>query len=281
LANSYTKKDFLDINELFIIAIIALGLPIYLLFAYGFFEYDLLPTYNFKGSERGYTFGIVNFLTHEYGVTGRFSSFAREPGLLQVFILLALRNRIMRMQGSIDILSLMLIVALFLGKSTAGIFVLLIVLLMSCNFYKYKIFFALFGCIFIYFFIIELKDIILYKLFGTSAFEERYARYVYFIEADITTLIFGLGNNGYNEVVAPYNIGGWDSFLQLIQRYGIFSIIIIMLLLCLTNYSDPIILLIIALAFFSQSLWFYPIICFFYFRPGVVKSINHRGSPLS
>ncbi|WVN42139.1 hypothetical protein AOB54_01790 [beta proteobacterium MWH-UniP1] len=280
LANSYTKKDFLDINESFIIVIIALGLPIYLPFSYGLFDYDLLPIYNFKGCERGYTVGIVNFLTHEYGVTARFSSFAREPGIMQVFILLALNNRIVRMRGSIDVLSLMLIVALFLGKSTTGLFAMLIVLMMSCNFYKNKIFFALFGCIFIYFFIIELKYIFDYKLFNTHAFEARYNRYEYLINTNLVDLIFGLGNNVYNETLAANDLGGFDSFLQLIQRYGIIAIFTLFLLLFLNNYNDPAPLIIILLAFFSQSLWLDPIISYFYFCPAVVKRFGYQYSPL-
>ena len=50
---------------------------------------------------------------------------------------------------------------------------------------------------------------------------------------DINEILFGYGNTFYKKIIGTSDLGGWDTFLQLSQRYGIISFLVISFILVL------------------------------------------------
>lgn len=259
-----SKKDFLDANERLSILSIVIGLPVFLYIIADPSNIEYVPSYSFKGQIRGYSLGFVNFLIHEYGLSGRFTGFAREPGVLQMLYLLALWNRLQRLGNKLDFLSILIITAIFFSKSTAGIAAMFMLLALSVDRKNAIIYLLLIGAISLYF-RQEFLNIYEYKLFGSYSFSVRYDRYSYFLSNDIFRLLTGHGNAGYDIFFGSQQLGGWDTVLMVTQRYGILGVLLIYGLLVYKNYRSPGIWIVIGLSFFSQSVWFYPIVSFFYF----------------
>jgi hypothetical protein len=265
LSRLITKEEFLISNYYLMTTVSIIGIPVFLLATYFGVIETLFPSYEVKGVHGGYSIGVVNFLSHDSGVANRFTAFGREPGAIQVFYLIALNFRLIISNGKLDIYCYLLIIALLLGKSTAGYVGLIIVLVAQMKLYKNINIYSLLFIVFLGGFIAsQISLFIDYKLFGSAAFSDRYDRYSYLIDTPSINYIFGIGSVAYRDLIVQ-NIAGWDSFLQIIQRYGIFALISTIFLLLINNIKNPILSTIIFLSFFTQSMWFYPIISFFYF----------------
>ena len=108
------------------------GVPAFILFLYfpnvivSFFSYEY-------GGYTSNTIGFLNIHTSDNWISSRYSGFASEPGLLSTYICLALYSRTVKNYGNIDKYSMLMILAIFLSKSTAGIISMLFILLINLN----------------------------------------------------------------------------------------------------------------------------------------------------
>jgi hypothetical protein len=260
-----TKDHFFYANEKLVNWSILLGIPIFLLIRFFPSILEFSFSYNFDGFNHK-TFIITNIhYTEEGKLSDRFVGFGREPGLTQLFYILALWSRLNR-NGRITMPVILIIIAIVLGRSTAGLFTMLLVILINFPFKKNLKYILLFSPIAVYFLISQINFHIENKLAGSNSFINRYERYITFFISDIKYILFGYGNAFYKKSIGISDLGGWDTFLQLSQRYGIITFALISLLLFLNNPKYTTVSLIIFITFFSQLIWFYPAIAFFYFN---------------
>jgi hypothetical protein len=103
-----------------------------------------------------------------------------------------------------------------------------------------------------------------YKLTNSNSFDGRYSRLFKLLENwNITQLLFGRGSNFYDSELKQQDLGGFDSFTNIIQRYGILTFLHISI--CLFINNKFLFALILLLTFLSQPIWSAPFITMFYF----------------
>ena len=260
-----TKEHFFYANEKLVHWSLIIGIPIFLLIGVFPFILNFALSYNYGGYFHK-TFIVTNIHYAEEGqLSDRFVGFGREPGVTQFFYILALWSRLKR-NGKFTLPIILIILAIVLGKSTAGFFTMMLVILLTMPIKKNLKFILLFSPILIYIVYDQFNYHLQNKLAGSDSFIYRYERYYNFFTSDIYNIIFGYGNAFYKKSIGISDLGGWDTFLQLSQRYGIISFVFISLLLFLNNRKFNTVSLIIFITFFSQLIWFYPAIAFFYFN---------------
>lgn len=263
-ATSATKEELLYANERLVILSLVVGIPIWIILSANPSMVLSTPTYTY-GNFTHHTLFFVNFLIHE-SVSERFVGFASEPGLTQIFYTLALWFRLKRNSGNFDWQVILIIAAIFLGKSTAGLFTLMAIIALSVpkkNLIKILVMSLPFFVYFIY-------EEVLYhfenKLVGSDSFEYRYDRYNDFFGGNILSIILGHGNSYYSSVIANAGVGGFDSFLQVSQRYGLVICLSFFALLLLNNRRYPVVGFVVALGYFSQAIWLLPAIATLHFK---------------
>ncbi len=260
-----TKEHFFYANEKLVHWSLIIGIPIFLLIGVFPFILNFALSYNYGGYFHK-TFIVTNIHYAEEGqLSDRFVGFGREPGVTQFFYILALWSRLKR-NGKFTLPIILIILAIVLGKSTAGFFTMMLVILLTMPIKKNLKYIFLFSPILVYFVFDQFNYHLQNKLAGSDSFIYRYERYYNFFTSDINNIIFGYGNALYKKSIGISDLGGWDTFLQLSQRYGIISFVLISLLLFLNNRKFTTVSLIIFITFFSQLIWFYPAIAFFYFN---------------
>lgn len=263
VSKKYNITDFLGYleNIIFILAFFSLiGVFIYT------FLPDLvnkLPSYNFYHTthKTGYFF---NILIQGSSIVKRNAGIAWEPGAFQFLLNIGFYSYLkINKKNSLFRISIYSI-SIFTTRSTVGIFILFILIIKYVTKNKNTIFMFIIVLLLLYnTFYEELVYQINYKLIGSYAFEIRIKP---FLDALIVgkNNFFGLGNTGfdlfYNDIQAP-----WESIGQIITRYGYILIIYIFLRLfnLLKNYK--ILFIILILTFFSQNIWYFPLITPFYF----------------
>lgn len=265
LSQAITRDEFFRANEALVKFTLILGLPIHLVTIMYPGIIDAGVTYR-HGEELHVTF----FVTHVYlmgdEVSRRFVGFASEPGLSQVFYLMAIYSRSRENGGRIDWLIGMILLAIFLSRSTFGIVMVGLVSIISFGPVKTCKYIVLASPLIMTIVIDEFAYHLTSKLVGSESFGARYDRYSYLVENDLVSLAFGRGNVFYSETIAPSDLGGWDSFLQVVQRYGLFFMLYVFSCLLLNNIRNYAgIVFIISTAFFAQSIWILPAVSFFYF----------------
>jgi hypothetical protein len=260
-----TKEHFFYANEKLVHWTLLIGLPIFLLISLFPFISNFALTYNYGGYFHK-TFIVTNIHYAEEGqLSDRFVGFGREPGVTQFFYILALWSRLKR-NRKFTLPVILIILAVILGKSTAGFFTMILVIFLTIPI-KNNIKYILISSPLIIFFLIDQFNYHWQnKLSGSDSFVYRYERYYNFFNSDFTNIMFGYGNAFYKKSIGVTDLGGWDTFLQLSQRYGVISFILISIILFLNNKKYAIVSLIIFITFFSQLIWFYPAIAFFYFK---------------
>lgn len=260
-----TKEHFFYANEKLVHWSLLIGLPLFLLIGFFPFILNFALSYNYGGYFHK-TFLVTNIHYAEEGqLSDRFVGFGREPGVTQFFYILALWSRLKR-NGKFTLPVILIILAIILGNSTAGFFTMMLVILLTMPIKKNLKYIFLFSPVLVYILVDQFNYHLQNKLAGSDSFIYRYERYYNFFTTDIANIIFGYGNAFYKKSIGITDLGGWDTFLQLSQRYGVITFVLISLLLFLNNRKFTTVSLIIFITFFSQLIWFYPAIAFFYFN---------------
>ena len=273
LSQSLNKYDALFINEKLVTFFVIIGLPFHFILITQPNLVNFLLNYNY-GDTAHKTLIILNAHISESGLyEGRFMSFAWEPGIMQMLLNLALFNRLKRFHNKLDLFSIIILISIFFTYSTAGYFICFLILLFTKQFFKpFFLFLLLILSPFIYQAISQAIQIQLtFKLSGSDSFAFRYDRlYLIFKNWDFLQLVFGRGSNYYDFVLKQQDLGGFDSFTNIIQRYGLVTFIFISS--CLFVNNNKIVALIIFLTFLSQSIWYAPFVAFFYFKDNTLQS---------
>jgi len=266
VAQKVSRTNFFLANEALVGFTLIIGLPIYLLSLIYPEIVQFALNYNYGGFDNK-TFIFTNLLMlDEYSIK-RFVGFGSEPGLTQIFYLLALFSRLSRNGGKVDAFLLTVLMAIFFSKSTFGI---LVAILLLANLVPLKAlikYLIIFSPIIYFTLVDELAYHFSTKLVGSDSFSLRYDRYIEFFGSDLVNVIFGYGNYYYLSLIAPFDLGGWDSFLQVSQRYGLIFVFLLLLFLFVNNRKSQFpVFAVICLSFFVQSIWFISVIAYFYFE---------------
>lgn len=266
LAQKVSRADFLSANEKIVKLSLAIGLPIFIFLQMfpELIQFGLNYTY---GNFTGKTFVFLNVLGSEENFISRFTGFGSEPGLTQIFYLLALFSRLSRNGGRIDFFLFFVLVAIFLSRSTFGIFICSLLLAKLIPFRRYFQYSIILLPLAFFVLVDEINYHLSYKLIGSDSFSVRYDRYLEFFKGDFINILFGYGNSYYLNQIAPFDLGGFDSFLQVSQRYGLIFVFFLFFLILFSNkYLRFPMFFIIIIGFFSQYIWYLPVIAFFYFE---------------
>ncbi len=158
------------------------------------------------------------------------------------------------------------LLSLVFTRSTAGLIVVIFVIIKLVSSNKRFLFVILFLLIALFENILqEINYQLTYKLYGSYAFELRWQPIVEgFTEA--RKHIFGIGNSGYDIYYKTRTQPPWESFGQIFLRYGYPLFILINLLIrFLFNRQTWVIYFIFTVTFWSENIWFFPLVTPFYF----------------
>lgn len=265
LSRKYNRLEYLALLEkiIFIFAIISLlGVLIYTFSPNIVYRF---PIYNYYHTTR-YTGILFNFVINDGGnVVPRNSGIAWEPGVFQFLLNMGLYAylKITAKPSKFKILFYALVIAT--TGSTAGLLLFSIITFRVLLFDK-KLRWVV--VLMIVLFIGPIKDEIVYqynyKLFGSYAFNLRLDPMINAFKVGISNP-FGLGNVGYNQNLKSLNIGAWDSYGQIVARYGYGMLILILINFYNILKEDKILFFILIITFSSQGLWFAPLVTPFYF----------------
>jgi hypothetical protein len=262
LARFYAEDVFYHNLKITIINSLIIGLPIFLLTLIYPSLLDIGINYSIGDTDIHKSLIFLNFHYLDGVFTERFVGLGPEPGYTQIFLNIVLYV-ILKTEKKIGWKTVIIIISILLTKSTAGIICMIAIITFSIYslLTRYKIF-LLIGLILIW---PELNYHIDNKLFGSDSFDGRFSRYVYTYNTyDSWEILFGKGSDFYNIYLKLNDLGGFDSFLQMIQRYGLISLLIILFLLITSNAWAIVLILLVGI--FSQSIILSPFFWFFIFK---------------
>jgi hypothetical protein len=169
----------------------------------------------------------------------------------------------LKQSNKIDVQAVIFILSIISTNSTAGLLCMLLILLLSSK-GKVRLMLLLCSLVILPIAFQQIQYHLTHKLVGSAAFDGRFNP---FFNAFQYSLLypFGIGSVEYTAIYKELELGGWDSFSQLVLRYGYQGLFLV--ILCLGNITrkKPILGVIMWLSFFSQAIWFYPVVCCFYF----------------
>jgi len=205
---------------------------------------------------------FLNVITSELGFLKRNAGFASEPGLYQYVINLALWWRL-RKYRKIDLYSSVFIMSIITTNSTVGLLCMILILFFS-SLGRNKFFILALFLLLTPLYLDSLYYHLEYKLIGSDSFNGRSAPFFNAFSYSFEKPL-GIGSIEYMALYKDLEIGGWDSFSQLVLRYGYQGLFFVCFFLAMIFRREKILACIIFLSFTAQSIWFYPIVSCFYF----------------
>lgn len=264
LAKKYTLDEFLFILEkvLYILGLLSLvGMSIYYIAPTMINQF---PTYSFYGLTHR-TLYFFNFIYADGFLMVRNSGIAWEPGVFQILMNLGLaistRNR-----ATIDYKkTAVYILAIVLTRSTIGLLILMVNLVVLVRKNRW---FLLVIAIIVVIFSGDIISIISYqatnKWIGSLAFTNRFT-VSYNAIINCYKYPFGLGSTGYNAVYERLNIGSFDSYTQILMRYGYGLLAFIIFALYKIFRKHWYLGIILIMSLLTESMWSSVLFVFFYF----------------
>lgn len=265
LSRKYDRTEYMIYVEkiVFIFAVLSLlGVFIYTFSPNMVYSF---PTYNYYHTTR-HTGLIFNFVISDGGeVVARNSGIAWEPGVFQLLLNVGVHAYLQNTNKVNKLRILIYALGIVTTGSTAGVLLFSIITFRVIFFDKRLRWVFL---LMIALFIGPIKDEITYqynyKLFGSYAFGSRLEPMLNAFRVGLDYPL-GLGNVGYNQNLRSLNIGAWDSYGQIVVRYGYGMLMLILVSLYNILKEDKVLFFILAITFSSQGLWFAPLITPFYF----------------
>lgn len=207
---------------------------------------------------------LFNVLQDNQNIIPRNSGIAWEPGAFQFLVSIGLAFLSFSNFNNIPIIKMVIYVLTILSTfSTTGIinlvFFLLFFLLKKLRSTKNWGFAFIFFCIFIFLIYDQLSSHIDSKLIGSESFDVRFEPF-YNTIVNSFNFPFGIGNIGFDKFIESKSIGAYDSFGMILNRYGyllLFTTLYSYLLLFRINFLLGIFFITM---FFSQSLWYTPLV---------------------
>lgn len=266
IATNYTVDSFLLIIEkiLYFLAILSLvGMSVYFV-APGIIE--SFPTYTYYDLTHR-TVYFFNYIYAQGFLMVRNSGIAWEPGVFQILMNLGLAISV-KMFPQMDYKRVLIYtLAVILTRSTTGLLILMINLVIVIR--RKKIFIIVLAIVALVFsseLISIVSEQINYKWVGTMAFDNRYMRSINAI-AQSWNHPFGLGSTGYNAIYQAKGIGSFDSYTQVLMRYGYGLLLFLAFTLIRITKRTWYVGLIMGLSMLSESMWgsvFFTTIYFIY-----------------
>lgn len=243
---------------------------------------NYLPSYTYGGYTHK-TAIAFNVLFADGLLVTRNAGFAREPGVFQLLLNLGVLYESGR-RSQFQLLKLIILgLAIVLTQSTVGLIIYALIMLKVMRDVpgaKYIvaavmiIFFAQLSAIFNY----QLNV----KLIGSDSFDARFDPMVRAILMGADNPL-GLGNTGYTTVYATAGIGSFDSFSQILVRYGYIPFAIMLYLYGRLAKENLFLFFAIFLTSLSQNIWFEPLIITILFIPlsdGALTTMSHLRSAI-
>ncbi len=259
--SKYKKESLYSIEKtIFILSTISLLFhiavqinPSLLIFSYKY-------TY---GDFYGYTFFVVNILSDgDFNIINRFVGLASEPALWQFVLNFGLYLRL-KLYPKPGFLVTLYALYIYLTYSTLGY----LVLALQIAFFIRKSWVVL---LFILIFISQnFTDIVTSntanKLFSHVYFTNRYEASINAYKASLD-YPFGMGTSYYDQLYKVMEVGGHDSFSQILIRYGFISALFFIVLNLLSIYRNIKLGVILLATSLTQTSWFLPIFVFLYIK---------------
>lgn len=228
-----------------------------------------LPSYGYQGTTH-HTIGISNLLVYPDGlVVNRNSGIASEPGLFQMVLNLGVAAMLRFPKENFDALWFFKLgvigFAIFTTRSTMGLAVFCFLILIGALHSK-RLIFGLALSIFLTWEAIWLEATYQQenKLMGSEAFAGRFIP-MQTIFSEFITQPLGVGIARYNAQYIEMNWGSFDSFSQVLIRYGFPLALVLSFLLLRSLFETPLSVIVIALTLASQPIWATPLVAYFYF----------------
>lgn len=266
IAKNIGKQKFYKVfeNIMFIVAILSLiGMSIY------YISPNIIrsfPTYYFNDRTHR-TIYFFNYIFEDDWMNVRNSGIAWEPGLFMVILNVAL-NLAIRNSDKKKLFFRVLVygVAIILTRSTIGYFVFLInILTLIKKDKKYLILVVLLVISLSTLISAEIVYQLEYKLSGSTSFDARFSPMVNAFNSS-WYLPFGMGSTKYNEVYEALNLGSFDSWTQILLRFGFLTLFCVLERIFKIYKKDGRTLaIILIMCFFSQPIWGYLLFTVMYY----------------
>ena len=204
---------------------------------------------------------FLNVLVSDSYILMRNCGIASEPGLYQYLLNLALWWRIR--EGKLDIWSCVLVLSIISTNSTAGLAIMVFLLVFCIGIKRPALLFVIFAAI-LFFGKSYIGYHLEYKLVGSASFNGRF-------EPMLNSLQFlmkrpmGIGNVEYSVIYKELNIGAYDSFSQVGLRYGVFGVMLLCFLVLALLRVSLLLGILVLITLFSQMIWNLPIVSALYF----------------
>lgn len=255
IATKYDLKGYLEKFEkvVYLLAILSLiGMSFYYIAPT---LIERFPTYNFYGL-RHRTIYFFNYIYAQGFLMVRNSGIAWEPGVFQILLNLGLAISLRRKDTKINyIRTFIYVISIVLTRSTIGLIILMVNLLVVI---KRQRWFAILLIMALLVLSNEIYSMVTYQIsnkwVGSVAFTNR-------INPTINAFLegirhpFGLGSTGYNAVYQIKKLGSFDSYTQILIRYGYALLTFFVYILYRIIKKDWLIGVIIALSLLTESMW--------------------------
>lgn len=233
------------------------------------------PNYTYGGYTHKTAF-VFNVLYADGLLVARNAGFAREPGVFQLLLNLGVLYESNR-QSRFQLLKLIILgIAIVFTRSTIGLIIYAIILLKvmkSVPGAKYVVAAAALV------FSAQLIDMINYqlnvKLVGTDSFDARFSPMMQAFSTGVAHPL-GLGNTGYTDVYETAGIGSFDSFSQVLMRYGYIPFAMILFLYMRMAKENLFLFSALFLTSLSQNMWFEPLMITLLFIPPFGRGFASR-----
>ena len=266
VASKYEIDDFMEKTErlLFALGILSLlGMSVY------FVAPSLIsrfPTYTFYGLSHR-TIYFFNYIYAQGFLMVRNSGIAWEPGVFQILMNLGLAISVARKEKLDYKRVIVYSTAIIFTRSTTGLLILMINLLLVIR--KKKAFIIIL-LIALAFFSSDVYSIINYQIgkkwVGSYAFENRYTPTINALKYGIKFPL-GIGSTRYNAIYEEMAIGSFDSYTQILMRYGYGLLGFVIYSLIRILKRDWFVGIVMILSMLSESMWncvFFTTIYFMY-----------------
>ena len=263
IARKYGKEQFLCVMEkiVFILAILSLvGMSVYYIKPSAIYSF---PTYVYYGKTNRTLF-FFNYQFSDGWMSTRNAGIAWEPGVFQILLNLGLYVSIRNNRAGL-LRVLIYCAAIAFTKSTMGYAILLanIALLLKRD-KRYWLLLAGVTLLFSTMIYSELQYQVAYKLMGSSAFESRLNPLINAVKYCWNKPL-GIGSTGYDLVYQEMNLGSFDSYTQILMRYGYPLLACIIIKIMSLIRTETVLGVILLIALFSEPVWGGAFFSVFYF----------------
>lgn len=220
-------------------------------------------TYSYGDSSQtfvGYSLVVTNFLKHD-SLLLRFVGFSSEPAMWGYISLLFLSVHLSKRTTDIKVV-LIYCVSIFLTVSTFAVGLLFVVMML--RFKRYR--FLLVSIILLagFYFIDNILSLSLVRkvtdVYLLERYEPTFTAFKYFLENPL-----GVGSTGYSWLLENnYNVGSFDSYTQIMLRFGVVGLSIYFGLLYGLFKSNRYVFIVISVASLSQLIFFLPLTILFF-----------------